>query len=158
MNWLVRLYPPSWRRRYGRELEQLVEDVPGRLAVTLDLLVGAAIAYRDVVAANRVLSTAGAFLHGLCVAVLLQAIVFVSAVLAGQGSSTPTELRVGPFDLATVVGIQPPALIREGEQLHAAIRFAQVALPLVAELLLLAMLFVALLAVLAAPRALRSLR
>lgn len=155
MNWLVRLYPPSWRKRYGRELEQLVEEVPGKLGVAVDLVVGAAIAYRDVIAGNRVLSTAGAFLHGLCVAVLLQAIGFVSLVLAAQGSSTPTELRLGPFDLATVVGFAPPqGNLKELEP----IRVFSAAPPVATEVVLLALLVVVLAVVLASPRLLRSLR
>ena len=26
MNWLIRLYPPAWRRRYGQELEELLDE------------------------------------------------------------------------------------------------------------------------------------
>ena len=96
MNRLVRLYPPSWRKRYGSELELLVEDMPAKAGVALDLLIGAAIAYRDAVRANRTLSAAGGYLHGLCVAVLAQAIVFVAMVLVGQRSTTPTDFRATP--------------------------------------------------------------
>src|SRR5437868_11997427 len=48
------------------------------------LVMGAAVAYRDVIRGNRVLAAAGAYLHGICVAVLVQAIGFVSLVLAAQ--------------------------------------------------------------------------
>ena len=34
---LLRLYPAAWRRRYGDELDQLVEDVGLRPSVVLDL-------------------------------------------------------------------------------------------------------------------------
>ena len=44
------------RRFLGREMEVLVEDMPGRLSVALDLVVGAAIAYRDVIRRDRMLS------------------------------------------------------------------------------------------------------
>jgi hypothetical protein len=156
MNWLVRLYPPSWRKRYGAELESLVATTPGRLGVALDLLVGAAIAYRDVIRANRVLSAAGAYLHGLCVAVLLQAIAFVSLVLAGQGSDNPTELRLGPVDFATVVGFaRPSGLLRS---FGAEVWIQKVALPIAGEIALLAILVAALVFVLAIPRLARSLR
>lgn len=107
---LLRLYPRSWRRRYGPEMEVLVEATPGGLGIALDLLTGAAVAYRDVIRANRILSSAGAYLHGICVAVLLQAIVFVTLVLVGQGSGEPTNLSAGPFVFATVVGIGPRSL------------------------------------------------
>jgi len=43
--WVVRLYPPSFRERYGSELTALVEDLgPNRLVAT-DLLLGAVIAW-----------------------------------------------------------------------------------------------------------------
>jgi hypothetical protein len=157
VSWLVRLYPRSWRRRYGRELESLVEEMPGRLGVAVDLIVGAAIAYRDVVGANRVLSAAGAWLHGLCVAVLLQAIVFVSLIMAAQGTASPSDFRVGPADLATYI---PATHLRFGNLLSLgdvvwARQLAQTWLP---EAALLVALVVALVGVMAAPRALRSLR
>jgi hypothetical protein len=41
MTWLVRLYPPAWRRRYGRELEELLATRPASLGVAFDLVVGA---------------------------------------------------------------------------------------------------------------------
>lgn len=154
MSWLVRLYPPSWRKRYGRELDALVEQMPGRMSVALDLIVGAAIAYREVVGANRVLSAAGAYLHGLCVAVLVQAIVFVSLVFVGQRSAEPTELRVGPVDFATVVGAAPwvrelyPALLQQMNATQ----------PVFAEAILVAALVLVLLVVVAAPRMLRTLK
>lgn len=153
----MRLYPRSWRRRYGAELEGLVEDMPRRLGVSLDLLVGAAVAYRDVIRANRVLSAAGAYLHGICIAVLLQAIAFVSLVLAGQGSVDPTELRLGPIDFATVVGVIPYNGT-EVRQLGAAVRVIGSTPPVFGEFALLAALFVALAIVLATPRLLRSLK
>jgi hypothetical protein len=158
MNWLVRLYPPSWRKRYGAELEGLVDDMPGRTRVALDLVVGAAIAYRDVIRANRVLSAAAAYLHGLCVAVLVQAIVFVSLVLLGQGSTDPSDFRVGPVDFTTVVGI--PRFDDGGLQqaLSADIWVQKVALPVTGEIALLAVLLAALVFVLSIPRLARSLR
>jgi hypothetical protein len=27
--WLIWLYPPAWRRRYGRELSELITTQPG---------------------------------------------------------------------------------------------------------------------------------
>jgi len=56
------------RERYGRELEALVDDLPGRTGVAFDLLLGAAMAYAAVIRGNRILSSAGAYLHGVCVA------------------------------------------------------------------------------------------
>ena len=157
VSWLVRLYPPSWRKRYGAELESLVHDTPGRLGVALDLLIGAAIAYRDVIGANRVLSAAGAYLHGLSVAVLLQAIVFVSLVLAGQGSRDPVELRLGPIDFATVTNVvrYHGGLLSEDS---ASVWVQRVALPLAVDVAVLAILVAMLAAVVATPRLLRRLK
>jgi hypothetical protein len=44
MTWLIRLYPPRWRERYGSELEQLVKDLASSrstTAITVDLVKGA---------------------------------------------------------------------------------------------------------------------
>jgi hypothetical protein len=41
MNWIVRLYPSAWRRRYGAELADLLEELPATPATTADLLRGA---------------------------------------------------------------------------------------------------------------------
>jgi len=39
---ILRLYPSAWRRRYGEELSDLLEEVPATPATTVDLLRGAA--------------------------------------------------------------------------------------------------------------------
>ena len=156
MKGLLRLYPRSWRKRYGAEMEILVEETSGRVGVALDLLLGAAIAYRDVIRRDRVLSAAGAYLHGACVAVLLQAIAFVSLILAGQRSPEPTDLHAGPFYLATVVGIQPWSGDELGEQ--AAVMLGSTSAPWLLEIALLVFLVFGLMVVLATPRLLRSLR
>jgi hypothetical protein len=157
MSWLVRLYPPSWRKRYGRELDALVEEMPGRVGVALDLLGGAAIAYRDVVRSNRILSAAGAYLHGLCIAILLQAIAFVSMIMVAQGSADQTVFRVGPLQLATFAPQVRYALSPRSLEAPA-VWMTKVAQTLVPEIVLLAALVATLAGVLAAPRLLRSLR
>lgn len=156
VNWLVRLYPPSWRKRYGGELEVLIQEMPGHVATALDLLIGAAIAYRDVIRGNRVLSAAGAYLHGLCVAVLLEAIVFVSLIMAAQGGADPTIFRIGPVALATFV----PAVryARLSENLLPTFRAAPSAETWGLEVILLVALCLTLAALLAAPRLVRALR
>ena len=55
-------------------MDALVDELPAEIGVVLDLLIGAANAYASVVRANRVLSSAASYLHGVCVAVLVQAI------------------------------------------------------------------------------------
>jgi hypothetical protein len=45
--WLVRLYPPAWRRRYGRELADLIASHPSSLATAIDLIAGAIDAWLD---------------------------------------------------------------------------------------------------------------
>jgi hypothetical protein len=44
-HWALRLYPPSFRARYGTELDALVADLPRRRGTGLDLLRGAALAW-----------------------------------------------------------------------------------------------------------------
>ena len=118
MRILLRLYPRSWRRRYGREMEVLLEDLRGESGVFLDLAVGAVIAYAAVVRGNRVLNTAAAFVHGVCVAVLLQAIGFVVLVLAGNnGAGILLPVGIGPVHIATfwrstaVLGLEVATLL-----------------------------------------------
>jgi hypothetical protein len=42
MKRILRLYPSAWRRRYGDELADLLEELPSTPATTVDLLRGAA--------------------------------------------------------------------------------------------------------------------
>ena len=156
MSWLVRLYPPSWRKRYGGELEILVQEMPARMGTALDLLVGAAIAYRDVIRANRILSAAGAYLHGLCVAVLLQAIVFVSLIMAAQSHAVATVFGIGPVGLATFV----PAVRYRGllDNLRAEGGLAHIAGTWGLEVILLVALALTLSGLLVMPRLVRAIR
>lgn len=103
MKSLLRFYPPSWRRRYGNEMDALLDEVPTKPGVALDLLLGATAAYGDVIRANRILSAMGAYIHGVCVAVLVQATAFVGLILVAQGSNNSTEAWLGPIHLATVM-------------------------------------------------------
>jgi hypothetical protein len=41
MTWLIRLYPPSWRRRYGPELAALLAAQPASARTAVDLVAGA---------------------------------------------------------------------------------------------------------------------
>ena len=41
MTWLLKLYPPGWRRRYGDEFTQLIAAQSFSLATTIDVLAGA---------------------------------------------------------------------------------------------------------------------
>jgi hypothetical protein len=41
LTWLLKLYPPRWRRRYGRELEELVAVRPFSIGAAADLIAGA---------------------------------------------------------------------------------------------------------------------
>ena len=41
MTWLIRLYPPAWRRRYGRELAELIATQPASFGTAIDLIAAA---------------------------------------------------------------------------------------------------------------------
>ena len=41
MKWVLQLYPPRWRQRYGAELAELIASQPVSIGGTLDLLAGA---------------------------------------------------------------------------------------------------------------------
>jgi hypothetical protein len=45
VTWLIRLYPPAWRRRYGPELEELLAAQPASFRTAIDLVAGAADAW-----------------------------------------------------------------------------------------------------------------
>jgi hypothetical protein len=45
VTWLLRLYPPSWRRRYGPELEELLAAGPASFRTAIDVVAGAADAW-----------------------------------------------------------------------------------------------------------------
>jgi hypothetical protein len=38
---LIKLYPPAWRRRYGRELAELISAQPASFGTAIDLIAGA---------------------------------------------------------------------------------------------------------------------
>ena len=151
MKSLLRLYPRSWRKRYGAEMEVLVDQMGGRLGVGLDLVVGAARAYRDVIAGNRILSAAGACLHGFCVAVLVQAIALVSMILIWEQSSI-RDFGLGPIDFVTM----SPSALFGLHQLSPAVWVA-VYRSWLPDALLLVVLLAALALVLATPRLVRRL-
>ena len=102
MKTLLRLYPPSWRRRYGEEMEALLDDTPEGAGLALDLVAGAAAAYAAVIQRDRILSSAASFVNGICIAGLLQAIAFVVFVMVARGTPAPKELALGPIVLATL--------------------------------------------------------
>jgi hypothetical protein len=153
MKALLRLYPRSWRKRYGREMEVLLDDLPGEIRVSLDLLLGAAAAYATVVRANRVLSAAGAYLHGVCVAVLLQAIAFVAFILFAESSTNATEIQLGPVLVASFIR---PVYLHVGPDLIVQMQSAP--LEWLPAACVLAALLTALAVVVAAPRLLRTVR
>jgi hypothetical protein len=47
MTWLLALYPPRWRRRYGDELRGLIDAQPFSLHAAIDLIAGAIDAWLD---------------------------------------------------------------------------------------------------------------
>jgi hypothetical protein len=154
MKSFLKLYPRSWQERYGDEMELLIDESPGGVGVALDLLLGAATAYAVVMRGNRILSAAGAYLHGVFVAVLVQAIAFVMLILVAQRSFATTEIAVGPFRFALVI-MRSLQLGLRGEGASVLM------LRMVSEwpaLIFLALLVAVLALVMAAPRLLRTLR
>jgi hypothetical protein len=129
----------------------LVDDLPAGVGVAMDLLLGAAAAYVSAIRANRILSSVAAYLHGVCVAVLLQAIVFVSLVLISQRSGNPTIIDLGPIRFASVTPLPYWGGLLS---LSAAVQTAVGSAPGFVLLILLA---VVLTLVMSAPRWLRSL-
>jgi hypothetical protein len=92
---LIRLYPAAWRRRYGAELEELLEAEPSSIRTALDLLRGAgAVRLHAFAKRRRALTTGGDMLsfdwpqrHGLALALLALLItaptLIVISLLAG---------------------------------------------------------------------------
>jgi hypothetical protein len=102
LKFLLHLYPSSWRKRYGHEMSDLMEELPSGPGVAMDLLIGAGAAYVIAIRENRVLSSAASYLHGICVAVLVQAIGFITVILVSQRSHGPFTLALGPFPFVSV--------------------------------------------------------
>lgn len=149
MKLLLRLYPRAWRERYGSEMAALVSDLPAGVSVALDLLVGAGAAYAMAVRANRILSSAAAYLHGVCVAVILQAIAFVALVLLSQQSHGPLIVQVGPVEFGSVA---PQSVFRIGALQSALVQVFTDSMP---AFVLLALLLLVLALVLMGPRLVR---
>lgn len=102
LKFLLRLYPTAWRKRYGHEMSDLVDELPAGPGVAMDLLIGAGAAYVSAIRDNRILSAAASCLHGVCVALLVQAIAFVTVILFSQQSHGPFTLAIGPFPFVSV--------------------------------------------------------
>jgi len=148
---LLRLYPRAWRERYSAEMAAVVDDFPAGIGVAVDLLVGAGAAYAAAIRANRVLSSAAAYLHGVCVAFLLQAIAFVGLVLISEQSHAPTLFEIGPIRFASVT-----PLIDLGFYLSLRATAVRSVIDLLLELALLVFLMASLVLVLRARRWLRA--
>jgi hypothetical protein len=56
--WLLKLYPPAWRRRYGAELAELIATHPRSLGTAIDLMAGAIDAWISPQSSTSVRSTA----------------------------------------------------------------------------------------------------
>ena len=57
MTWLIRLYPPAWRRRYGRELAELLAAQPMSFRTAVDLVAGAVDAWLNPQSSTAVTTT-----------------------------------------------------------------------------------------------------
>ena len=57
MTWLIRLYPPAWRRRYGRELAELLANQPASYRTAVDLVAGAVDAWLNPQSSTAVTTT-----------------------------------------------------------------------------------------------------
>jgi hypothetical protein len=57
VTWLIRLYPPAWRRRYGRELAELLAAQPMSFRTVVDLLAGAVDAWLNPQSSTAVTTT-----------------------------------------------------------------------------------------------------
>jgi hypothetical protein len=57
VTWLIRLYPPAWRRRYGRELAELIAVQPMSFRTAVDLVAGAVDAWLNPQASTAVTTT-----------------------------------------------------------------------------------------------------
>jgi hypothetical protein len=57
VTWLIRLYPPAWRRRYGRELAELLAAQPMSFRTAVDLVAGAVDAWLNPQSSTTVTTT-----------------------------------------------------------------------------------------------------
>jgi hypothetical protein len=57
VTWLIRLYPPAWRRRYGRELAEMLAAQPMSFRTGVDLVAGAVDAWLNPQSSTAVTTT-----------------------------------------------------------------------------------------------------
>lgn len=57
MTWFIRLYPPAWRRRYGRELAELISSRPASFGMAVDLVAGAVDAWLNPQSSTAAMAT-----------------------------------------------------------------------------------------------------
>jgi hypothetical protein len=57
VTWLIRLYPPAWRRRYGREFAELLAAQPTSFRTAVDLVAGAVDAWLNPQSSTAVTTT-----------------------------------------------------------------------------------------------------
>jgi hypothetical protein len=57
VTWLIRLYPPAWRRRYGRELAELISSQPASFGMAIDLVAGAVDAWLNPQSSTAAMAT-----------------------------------------------------------------------------------------------------
>ncbi|HET7636909.1 MAG TPA: hypothetical protein VFK93_04445 [Candidatus Limnocylindria bacterium] len=135
MHLLIRVYPAAWRRRYGAELEELLDGEPSSMRSALDLLRGAAaVRLHGLAMHRRALTTGGEMIsfdwpqrHGLALAslallitaptLIVISLLASAALLASPGFSAAVEaalsglIRSRAADLFLIVAPAVAALI-----------------------------------------------
>lgn len=115
MRWLLRLYPRSWRARYGVELEALLDELPRTPSVAIDLLRGAVVAHINSIGGSRHMTVEpGPLGRHPTIAAL-------GALLV----TTPTLLFVGGSLLAYQLGL--PGMVAWWEPISAAMTASRLA-------------------------------
>ena len=108
MTWQIRLYPPAWRRRYGRELAELLAAQPASFRTAVDLVAGAVDAWLNPQSSTAVMA-ANAKEAGAMVAKMLK------LRSAGYGANVATADDIKkvwlPFDKTRFQFLAIPYLV-----------------------------------------------
>ena len=100
MTWLVLLYPPAWRRRYGRELADLIATQPASFGTAIDLVAAAIDAWL-----NPPLSTAATAADAKGAGAMVSRMLQLRCAGYGQNVTTADALKAAAVTVGGTLGL-----------------------------------------------------
>jgi hypothetical protein len=113
VTWLIRLYPPAWRRRYGRELAELIATQPASFGMAIDLIAAAIDAW-----VNPQSSTAAIAADSKGAEPMVSKIVQLRSAGAGPNVTSADHLKAAAVTIGGTLALVIPlswAIVRYGK-------------------------------------------